>query len=199
MKSQNSLLEMFFRKLAEVFTGTADIEKNARGELLAATCVTASADNKTALKAPFFDIMSQNDAHPICDFILRMNFNWSPPTTIDEVSYIRDSINKSHVELIGPSGIVNSNSIQIGLYGMLAHNKYGIRTHPAEEVYIMLAGEVFWKVGNTEYLRHTAGQRSYHPSMAPHANKTENKAFMSVYVWQGDISTKNYVYNGQAS
>ena len=190
---------MFFRKLAEVFTGTADIEKNARSALLAATCAKALADNKTTLKAPFSDIMLQNDAHPICDSILRMNFNWSPPTTIDEESYIRDSINKSHVELIGPSGIVNSNSIQIGLYGMLAHNKYGIRTHPAEEVYIMLAGEVFWKVGNTEYLRHTAGQRSYHPSMVPHANKTENKAFMSVYVWQGDISTKNYVYNGQAS
>jgi hypothetical protein len=60
----------------------------------------------------------------------------------------------------------------------------------------MLAGEVFWKVGNTEYLRHTAGQRSFHPSMVPHANKTENKAFMSVYVWQGDISTENYVYDG---
>ena len=199
MKSQNSLLEMFFRNLADVFTGTADIEKNARSTLLAATCAKASADNKTTLKAPFSDIMLQNDAHPICDSILRMNFNWSPPTTIDEESYIRDSINKLHVELIGPSGIVNSNSIQIGLYGMLAHNKYGIRTHPAEEVYIMLAGEVFWKVGNTEYLRHTAGQRSYHPSMVPHANKTENKAFMSVYVWQGDISTENYVYNGQAS
>ena len=199
MKSQNSFLEMFFRNLADVFTGTADIEKNARSTLLAATCAKASADNKTNLKAPFSDIMLQNDAHPICDSILRMNFNWSPPTTIDEESYIRDSINKLHVELIGPSGIVNSNSIQIGLYGMLAHNKYGIRTHPAEEVYIMLAGEVFWKVGNTEYLRHTAGQRSYHPSMVPHANKTENKAFMSVYVWQGDISTENYVYNGQAS
>ena len=190
---------MFFRNLADVFTGTADIEKNARSALLAATCPKALTDNKTTLKAPFSDIMLQNDAHPICDSILRMNFNWSPPTTIDEESYIRDSINKSHVELIGPSGIVNSNSIQIGLYGMLAHNKYGIRTHPAEEVYIMLAGEVFWKVGNTEYLRHTAGQRSYHPSMVPHANKTENKAFMSVYVWQGDISTENYVYNGQAS
>lgn len=199
MKSQNSLLEMFFRNLADVFTGTADIEKNARSALLAATCPKALTDNKTTLKAPFSDIMLQNDAHPICDSILRMNFNWSPPTTIDEESYIRDSINKLHVELIGPSGIVNSNSIQIGLYGMLAHNKYGIRTHPAEEVYIMLAGEVFWKVGNTEYLRHTAGQRSYHPSMVPHANKTENKAFMSVYVWQGDISTENYVYNGQAS
>ena len=199
MKSQNSFLEMFFRNLADVFTGTADIEKNARSALLAATCPKALTDNKTTLKAPFSDIMLQNDAHPICDSILRMNFNWSPPTTIDEESYIRDSINKSHVELIGPSVIVNSNSIQIGLYGMLAHNKYGIRTHPAEEVYIMLAGEVFWKVGNTEYLRHTAGQRSYHPSMVPHANKTENKAFMSVYVWQGDISTENYVYNGQAS
>ena len=199
MKSQNSLLEIFFRNLADVFTGTADIEKNARSALLAATCPKALTDNKTTLKAPFSDIMLQNDAHPICDSILRMNFNWSPPTTIDEESYIRDSINKLHVELIGPSGIVNSNSIQIGLYGMLAHNKYGIRTHPAEEVFIMLAGEVFWKAGSTEYLRHTAGQRFYNPSMVPHANKTENKAFMSVYVWQGDISTENYVYNGQAS
>ncbi len=77
--------------------------------------------------------------------------------------------------------------MQMSLYGMLAYNKYGIRTHIAEEVDIVVASKVLWKVGNTESLRHTACQRSFHPSMVPHANKTENKAFMSVYVLQWDI------------
>jgi hypothetical protein len=30
----------------------------------------------------------------------------------------------------------------------------------------------------------------------PHASKTEDKAFMSVYAWVGDLSTDAYEYSG---
>jgi len=41
-----------------------------------------------------------------------------------------------------------------------------------------------------------ASARAYHPSMTPHANRTRSHAFMSIYVWYGDVSTKSYVYEG---
>ena len=78
----------------------------------------------------------------------------------------------------------------------MPYSEYGMRTHPAEEVYIMLAGRVDWARGQTSYTDHRPGERSYHPSMMAHANRTHASAFMSTYVWTGDISTKNYVYSG---
>ena len=76
---------------------------------------------------------------------------------------------------------------------MAANSAYGIRTHPAEEIYIMLAGKVFWKVGGGEYTPHYAGSRSYHPSYTEHANMTKQTPFMSIYIWRGEVSTTDYV------
>jgi hypothetical protein len=32
--------------------------------------------------------------------------------------------------------------------------------------------------------------------MMPHASRTHEVAFLSVYAWYGDLSTDNYVYEG---
>lgn len=79
---------------------------------------------------------------------------------------------------------------------MLPNSEYGVRTHPAEEIYVMLAGECFWKRGDAPYCRERTNGRSYHPPMMPHASKTQGKAFMSVYAWVGDLSTDAYEYSG---
>ena len=79
---------------------------------------------------------------------------------------------------------------------MLPNSEYGVRTHPAEEIYIMLAGECFWKRGDAPYCCERPNGRSYHSSMMPHASKTGNQSFMSVYVWVGDLSTDAYEYSG---
>ena len=41
--------------------------------------------------------------------------------------------------------------------------EYGIRTHAAEEIYIMLAGDIDWKRYNAPYALHLPGEQSYHP------------------------------------
>ena len=79
---------------------------------------------------------------------------------------------------------------------MLPFADYGLRTHPAEEIFVMLAGRAFWRRGDTAYSPRRSGERSYHPSCLPHATRTGEDAFMSVYVWAGDISTDGYVYTG---
>ena len=51
-------------------------------------------------------------------------------------------------------------------------------THPAEETFKMLAGEVYWQRGDVLLQLFTSpGGESYHPSMLPHATKTADKAF----------------------
>jgi hypothetical protein len=84
--------------------------------------------------------MQQSDAHHLCSDIIEMPFDWCPPETSKSPLYAKHSIFKSHVELVGPVGLVKSESIRLGLYGMLPNSEYGVRTHSAEEIYIMLAG-----------------------------------------------------------
>ena len=71
-----------------------------------------------------------------------MQFNWPPPETSNDPLYIKHSISKVHVELLGPNGLVKSDKVRLALYGMKPGAEYEIRTHVAEEIYIIPAGDV---------------------------------------------------------
>ena len=185
-----------FLKLAEVFNGNQEIERFASQELIANAHTPLVLGSGKPLASDFINTMQYEYAHPICSLILEIPFDWAPPETSNSRLYKQHSIFKAHVELLGPDGLVHSNKVRIGLYGMLPHSEYGIRTHPAEEIYIMLAGNCLWKRGAQAYQLAGVGGRSYHQSMLPHATKTEQSAFMSVYLWAGDLSKKQYSYDG---
>ena len=188
-------LNALFSELAKVFDTANKFEALAKLALEKTTNMSLET-NEHYLNKNIVDAMTQNDSHPVCEAILRTPLNWLPPTTSYDPLYVQHSVAKAHVELIGPTGLVKSKTIRIGLYGMPANTEYGIRTHPADEIYVMLAGKAYWKVNKKPYILHQTGDRSYHPSMVKHANRTGEEAFMSIYVWHGDISTENYVYNG---
>ena len=148
------------------------------------------------LAKPFFDVMIKEDAIPICADILKVPFAWVPPKTSEDPLYTAHSHSKVHIELLGPQGIIKSKFVRLGLYGILPNSEYGIRTHPAEELFIMLAGQDEWLRGAGKYELKRAGEYSYHPSGMRHATKTTHSAFMSVYIWSGDVSTDKYQYFG---
>ena len=195
-------LSRFFKALSTVFSAETPIEAQAIKALLAADAdvdfpLSSHALGQTPpLADAFLEVMAQPDAHPICQDIAAMPFQWAPPETSQDPLYKQHSDFKAHVELLGPYGLVPSSDIRLGLYGILPHSEYGIRTHPAEETFIMLAGRASWKHDTADYISLGSGQRSYHPSMMPHATRTEDNAFMSVYIWHGDIATDNYQYYG---
>jgi hypothetical protein len=189
-------MKSLFLALADVFDGPRDIEKHARAGLLAAARTVAAPGQGTPLPQPFLDIIAAPDAHPLCRHFTQLPLPWAPPRTSSDPLYRAHSAPKVHVELLGPGGLAHSETVRLGLYGMMPHAEYGIRTHPAEEIYVMLAGQAFWKRGPAPYAPSGPGERSYHPSMMPHASKTGEHAFLSVYAWHGDISTDNYVYSG---
>ena len=71
-----------------------------------------------------------------------MQFNWGPPKTSNDPLYIKHNISKVHVELLEPNGLVKSDKVRLALYGMKSGAEYEIRTHLAEEIYIIPAGDV---------------------------------------------------------
>ena len=150
----------------------------------------------SSLAKPFLDVMTKENAIPVCADILKVPFAWVPPKTSSDPLYTAHSHSKVHIELLGPQGIIKSKFVRLGLYGILPNSEYGIRVHPAEELFIMLAGQAEWLLGAGQYELKRAGEYSYHPSGMRHATKTTHSAFMSVYIWSGDISTDKYQYLG---
>ena len=148
------------------------------------------------LPQPYLDVLEANKTRAICRDIMEMPFAWAPPETSKDPLYLAHSRQKAHVEILGPEGLVHCENVRMGLYGILPHIEYGIRTHPAEEIFIMLAGEADWIRGEGGYKTRKAGEYSYHPSGMRHATRTNDLAFMSVYVWTGDVSTDEYDYQG---
>ena len=188
-------LQTLFEGLAEALDGPEEIERHGRAALLDAK-PTSLTPESIALPATVLDQIRAPNAHPVCALIAQTPLPWAPPTSSPDAKYIADSLAKVHVELLGPGGLVKSDQVKLGLYGMLPNAEYGIRTHPAEEIYVMLAGRVDWIRGDNPYQTHGPDERSYHPSMLPHATRTGDDAFMSIYIWHGDISTENYEYRG---
>ena len=182
--------------MADIFSGPQPIEIHARNALRNATVDIELCGTGTPLPQNILDVMTSPDAHDVCRLITQLPFNWAPPQTSSDPLYTEHSEAKVHVELLGPGGLVKSDAVRLGLYGMQPHAEYGVRTHPAEETFIMLAGQAFWKRGTAPYMLAVPGERSHHPSMLPHASMTKEHAFLSVFAWHGDISTTNYVYEG---
>ena len=192
-------LSDLFIALSAVCDGPLAIERRA-ATLLAETAEAVGhrilPATPSPLPAPVLEVMKRADAYSVCALIAQIPFHWTPPTTSRDPAYIAHSTRKVHVELLGPDGLVTSDQIKLGLYGMLPNADYGLRTHPAEEVFIMLAGQAQWKRGDASYQEKGPGARAHHPSGLAHATRTIDTAFMSVYVWTGDISTDGYRYSG---
>ena len=191
-------LRPLFLALADALDGDLAIEKRARDALVKAAPATPHPPF-IPLSHHYDDILSANDCHPVCALIQSAPISWTPPTTSNDPAYVEDSKAKAHVEILGPGGFAHHDNLRIGLYGMQAGYEYGIRTHPAEEVFVMLAGSAEWKRGQAPYSPQTPGAPIHHPSMTPHANRTTHSPFMSVYVWSGDVSTENYKYSGRTN
>ena len=60
----------------------------------------------------------------------------------------------------------------------------------------MFVGQTLWKRGPAAYEIPGLGGRSYHSSIMRHAYKTGEVAFVLTYVWHGDLSTEQYVFDG---
>ncbi|WP_137699892.1 dimethylsulfonioproprionate lyase family protein [Marimonas lutisalis] len=95
-------------------------------------------------------------------------------------------------ELLGPSGQFHHPSVRVGLFVQMPGFHYGLRTHPAEETYILLGGGSFWATNGDAPARRHTGEIIFHPSMIPHQTLTRDAPFIAAWRWSGDIAYEGY-------
>jgi quercetin dioxygenase-like cupin family protein len=66
---------------------------------------------------------------------------------------------------------------------------YPRHRHPAEEIYIPLAGRAWWQRGDGPWRRVQPGIAIHHPPCIPHATRTGGDPLVALYLWQGEIAT----------
>ena len=119
-------LDRIFAELADVFSGSRPIERAGKKDLQRASGLAQSAPNGVQLPSDIIAAMTQSDAHPVCATILQTPLPWAPPKTSSDPLYAAHSGFKAHVEILGPGGLVKSDVVRLGLYGMLPNSEYGV-------------------------------------------------------------------------
>jgi len=88
-------------------------------------------------------------------------------------------------ELIGSGGPFRSRILACGLLLLGPRTHYPRHRHPAEELYLPLAGTAAWQRGSAQGRRVPPGRPILHRSGQPHAIRTGRAPLLALYVWRG--------------
>ena len=95
-------------------------------------------------------------------------------------------------ELVGPDGVVFHPSVRAGLFYQGPQVDYPIRSHEAEETFIMLAGEGHWCRGDIAHAPEGPGAVLHHPSFTRHGSRTGARPLLAAWRWTGAIGWESY-------
>jgi hypothetical protein len=97
-------------------------------------------------------------------------------------------------EFIGLRGPVPSVTLACGVLLLGPGTDYPLHKHEAAELYLPIAGQALWKMGEGPYQAIRPGQPILHPSWMPHATKCEDQGLAALYVWiGGDLAAKSVI------
>lgn len=91
--------------------------------------------------------------------------------------------------LIGDGGAFRSEHLRTFVVYMPPHLDYPWHHHPAEEVYLVLAGSAEFKIRGEANQVLVAGDSIHHQSNQPHAATTHETGMIAYVVWKGDLVT----------
>lgn len=102
--------------------------------------------------------------------------------------------------ILGPADrrarpLVDDASASMGLLMLGPDVVYPRHRHPAEEIYIPLAGSAWWQRGDAPWRRVPPGIAIHHPPGMPHATRTGGDPLVALYLWHGDIATNARLEN----
>jgi mannose-6-phosphate isomerase-like protein (cupin superfamily) len=97
-------------------------------------------------------------------------------------------------ELIGFRGPIASKKLACGFLLLGPDVEYPSHHHTAEEVYIVLAGNAYWRCGQEPWQKLPPGSAVYHPSDMPHSMRTHDEPLLALYIWHGgDLTQKSII------
>lgn len=95
--------------------------------------------------------------------------------------------------------LIDDASASMGLLMLGPDIVYPRHRHPAEEIYIPLAGTAWWQRGDAPWRRVKPGSAIHHPPLMPHATRTGGDPLVALYIWQGEIATHARLENVTAA
>jgi len=97
-------------------------------------------------------------------------------------------------EWIGERGAFISDAIACGVLLLGPDIEYPVHSHEAEELYLALAGNAWWRSGESDWRLRAPGTWIHHPSWTTHAMRTAREPLLAAYVWRaGDLSAKSRI------
>ena len=93
--------------------------------------------------------------------------------------------------IIGIDTLTASDKFRLGLLYQKPNSYYPLHNHNAVETYAVIGGALDWTDGK-ENKKLTVGDIIHHPSLLPHAFKTNQSGFLGLWHWSGDISPESY-------
>ena len=88
-------------------------------------------------------------------------------------------------ELIGLRGPLASTRIACGFLLLGPDTLYPSHRHPAEEVYVPLAGTAAWQQGDGHWHKQPPGTLIHHACEEIHAMRTGARPLLALYLWRG--------------
>ena len=96
-------------------------------------------------------------------------------------------------ELIGPDGPMMAPQTRVGFTLIAPNTVYPLHSHPAVELYWVIAGHALWATPRLEQIA-PPGQFVLHRSSEPHSMRTFDEPLLALWLWTGDIdSPADYV------
>lgn len=97
------------------------------------------------------------------------------------------------VELVSPSGMIETEHCRIGLFFQRAETDYPNHHHAAEELYYVISGRALWSNDSIKDLSvKNPGEFIHHKSWEPHRMKTTDEPLLAMWCWTGDIRFSEY-------
>jgi hypothetical protein len=94
--------------------------------------------------------------------------------------------NYAWAEIIGLSGAFASTRMSCGFLLLGPATVYPRHRHPAEEIYVPLAGAAEWQQGDARWRRQPVGAVVHHAGGEAHSMRTAAVPLAALYLWHGD-------------
>ena len=94
-----------------------------------------------------------------------------------------------YCELAGPHGHLIDTRKSLGVLLLAPRTHYPQHRHPANEIYVVLAGSAEWRVDDEPWRRRDPGAAIRHRSMAIHAMRTDESPLLAAYLWTDHLDT----------
>ncbi len=98
--------------------------------------------------------------------------------------------NESYNEIIGPGGLLKSNTMRAGLLLLGEEADYPSHSHAATEWYHLLNGNSLWQQGKNGYSLREPGGAIFHGEWETHAMRGDGQATIALWSWAGDLDSE---------